>query len=210
MFFNSPCSGTIGYFPNSCSFRKYLLHVLRVIDAGDRTSYCNRDHAVTRKMNRLFHPGNCSTFEFPSLNAKIRPALLSPLQMASANLLASLSLNEVNIHMTNCVNCIRFCDCLKPYASIWLRKKEPQEVENGFQGDTGYCPYDKLMLPPRRRLCSWPSEPKDTWKNWRGKVNTERETWRLKNLMEGMVGEKGQNAKLIFFPKYNKMFPWSF
>lgn len=67
---NSSWIGTIMLFFNSCSFKKYLLHVLSVIDACDMTSNCNWDYTVCRKMNRLFHLGNCITLEFPGLYAK--------------------------------------------------------------------------------------------------------------------------------------------
>ena len=37
----------------------------------DTASHCNWDCTVSRRMNRLFHLGNCITSQCPSLNAKI-------------------------------------------------------------------------------------------------------------------------------------------
>lgn len=69
--------------------------------------------------------------------------------------------------------------------------------------------WQTAAVSKEKRLCSWPSEPRDTWTTSRGNVTTEREMWRFKNLMPGMVGRETE-CQTNFPPKYNKMFPYSF
>ena len=170
-------------------------------------SHCNWDCTVSRKTNRLFHLGNCITFQCPSLNAKIwtQANLHACLHCRTCLLVQISSLpgpRRGELYPTNCAKwCklgassnierhIQLPSCQRPQKGCTVFSEDQETVAR----TDGWCRHTDSVR-------SGPSEPQEpecalglpslrSLKPWGEKVTAQKETWRFGDSVAGTRKEE--------------------
>ena len=158
-------------------------------------SYCHWDCTVSRRMDRLFHLGNCITSQCPSLNAKIwmQTNLHACLHCRTHLRVQISSLPGPQWSELYPANRAKWC---KLGASRNIERhiqlsgfKRPQKGCTVFWGPGNHLHDKRMMSPQRQRVprAFWDSVPLKTWGE---KVSAQRETWRFGDSVVGTRKEE--------------------